>query len=64
MKGIFEGATSHWVRYSHYQIRKSDNGNHYVIPAPYAKPEIYDAMKEPQQMVLDALNVGNSAKIT
>ena len=58
MENIFEGATSHWVRYSHYQLKRADNGNLYVTPAPYGKPEIYDAMKDSKQMVLDALNVG------
>ena len=58
MKNLFKHASSSWVRYSQYEWRKDKNGKYYITPAPNATPIIYDPLKEYQQMVLDALNVG------
>ena len=58
MKDLFKNASSSWVRYSRYEWRKDKNNKYYITPAPDAMPRIYDPLKEYQQMVLDALNVG------
>lgn len=58
MKDLFKNASSSWVRYSRYEWRKDKNNKYYITPAPDAMPQIYDPLKEYQQMVLDALNVG------
>ena len=58
MKDLFKHASSSWVRYSRYEWRKDKNNKYYITPAPDAMPRIYDPLKEYQQMVLDALNVG------
>lgn len=58
MMNLFKHASSSWVRYSRYEWEKDNSGNYYITPAPDAVPQIYDPLKEYQQMVLDALNVG------
>lgn len=58
MMNLFKHASSSWVRYSRYEWKKDSSGNYYITPATDAVPSIYDPLKEYQQMVLDALNVG------
>ena len=58
MKDLFKHASSSWVRYDRYEWKKDKNNKFYITPAPNATPKIYDPLKEYQQMVLDALNVG------
>ncbi len=58
MKNLFQRASSPWVRYSRYECSKAGDGNLYLVPARDAKPEIYDPLKDAEQMVLDALNIG------
>ena len=57
MNNLFQNASSHWVKYSEYELREND-GVLYLKPAPKAKPVVYDPLKESDNMVLDALNVG------
>ena len=58
MKNLFQRASSPWVRYSEYEYKKAENGQFYITPAAGAKPEVYDPLKDAEQMVLDALNIG------
>ena len=58
MRNLFERTSSHWVRYSEYEWRAAEDGTLYLTPAKTAKPEIYDPLKDAQQLVLDALNIG------
>ena len=58
MNNLFQKTSSHWVKFSAYEIRKSKDGREYVAPAPKAKPAVYDPLKDADTMVLDALNVG------
>ena len=58
MKNLFQRASSPWVRYSEYEYKKAGDGHFYITPAAGARPEIYDPLKDAEQMVLDALNVG------
>lgn len=58
MKNLFQRASSPWVRYSEYEYKKAENGQFYITPVAGAKPEVYDPLKDAEQMVLDALNVG------
>lgn len=62
MKNLFKHASSSWVRYSRYEWRKDKHNKYYITPAPNAMPQIYDPLKNYQQMVLDALNVGLLAR--
>jgi hypothetical protein len=58
MDSLFQSTSSHWVRFSEYEIKKTKNGTEYVTPAPKAKPVVYDPLKDAGTMVIDALNVG------
>ena len=58
MQNLFQKVSSPWVRYSEYKCKEADNGNLYITPAASAKPEVYNPLKNVEQMVLDALNVG------
>ena len=58
---IFKRTNAYWVRYSKYEYRQGEDGNLYLMPAPAAKPAVYDPMKDPEPLVVDALNVGRLA---
>lgn len=58
MKNLFERTSSHWVRYSAYEWKKDEGGILYLTAADGAKPEIYDPLRDAQELVLDALNIG------
>ena len=57
MNNLFQKTSSHWVKYSEYELREHD-GIIYLKPALKAKPIVYDPLKESDNMVIDALNVG------
>jgi len=58
MNNLFQRASSHWVRYSEYEIKTAADGTKYIKPAPKAKPTVYDPLKGAETLVVDALNVG------
>ena len=58
MKNLFERASSYWVRYDRYELKEGTDGVLYVTAAPDATPEVYNPLENPEQLVLDALNVG------
>ncbi|MDL2258161.1 hypothetical protein LJC42_03250 [Eubacteriales bacterium OttesenSCG-928-K08] len=58
MSNLFQKTSSHWVRYSKYEYREGEDGVLYLTPAPKAKPDVYDPLKDADSMVLAALNVG------
>ena len=58
MKNTFKHAASTWVRYSEYEWKTAADGSLHLTPASNAKPSIYDPLKDTQQIVLDALNIG------
>lgn len=58
MKNLFEHASSYWVRYDGYECRRTADGQEYVLPAPDARPQPYDPMRDAEKLVVDALNVG------
>ena len=58
MNALFEQSSSSWVRYDRYELKKARDGQLYVTPAPDAKPQVYNLLKNSEQMVLDALNIG------
>ncbi len=58
MKNLFERTISTWVRYSEYEWEKAKDGTLYLTPAPGAAPSIYDPLKETQEIVLAALQIG------
>lgn len=58
MNNLFQKTSSHWVRYSEYEVKQDDGGILYITPAPKAKPEVYDPLKDAETLVVDMLNVG------
>ncbi len=58
MRNLFEHASSYWVRYNEYESRKASDGHEYIVPSTDAKPEVFDPIKDAQNLVLEALNVG------
>lgn len=58
MNNLFQKTSSHWVRYDQYEYRQGEDGTLYVMPAPKAKPAVYDPLKDAEALVLDMLNVG------
>ncbi len=58
MKSLIENTSSVWVKYSDYEWKKADNGNLYLTPTETAKLSIYDPLKQYQQFVLDAIDIG------
>ena len=58
MNGIIGRTRSHWVRYSDYEWKPNADGVLYLTPVKNAKPSIYDPMKEYEQIVVDAMNIG------
>ena len=53
MKNLFQKASSPWVRYSEYEYKKAGDGHFYIIPAAGAKPEVYDPLKDAEQMAVE-----------
>jgi len=58
MTNLFQRASSHWVKYSEYELKQTADGTKYIKPAPKAKPTVYNPLKDPEGLVVDALNVG------
>lgn len=46
------------MKYSKYEYKKSVDGALYLLPAPKAKPLVYDPLKDAKAMIVDMLNVG------
>ncbi len=58
MKNLFERTSSHWVRYSEYEWRETEDDTLYLTPTKTAQPSIYDPLTEYQRIVLDAIDIG------
>ncbi len=61
MTNLFERTSSPWVRYSSYERKQAEDGNFYLTPEADAKPRIYNPLRDPERLVLDALNTVPSA---
>ena len=57
MRNLFEHTSASWVRYSEYEWRLK-GGLLYLMPSKDAKPTPYDPMKNPESLVLDAIDIG------
>ena len=58
MRDLFLHTSAHWGRYSEYEWKTAPDGNCYLLPAEKAKPSVYDPMKGPHTLVIDALEIG------
>lgn len=61
MMNLFKNSSSNWVKYDRYEWKKADNGALYLTPAQDAKPALYNPVKEYQDMVLAAIDIGSLA---
>ncbi len=61
MMNLFANSSSNWVKYDKYEWKKADNGTLYITPSQDAKPSLYNPVKEYQDMVLAAINIGTLA---
>ena len=61
MNTLFEKTNAYWAKHSEYEYRRGENANLYLMPTPTATPSVYDPMKEPEPLMIDALNVGRLA---
>ena len=61
MNALFEKTNAYWAKYSKYEYRRADDDILYLMPAPDARPAVYDPMKDAEALVVDALNVGRLA---
>ena len=62
MKNLFEHTSAPWIRYSGYEYKTADDGTFYITVSKGAKPEMNRPMQETGQLVMDAVNVGLSAR--
>ena len=60
MTSLFEHTRASWVRYSSYEWKTAQDGHDYLLPAPDAKPEIYDPTKVTEALVMDAVEIGRA----
>lgn len=58
MRDLFLHTSAHWGRYSDYEWKTAPDGNCYLLPAEKAKPSVYDPMKDPNTLMIDAIEIG------
>lgn len=58
MRDLFAHTAAHWGRYSEYEWRTALDGIDYLLPTETAKASVYDPMKDPDTLVIDALEIG------
>lgn len=58
MDNLFQNTSSYWAKFSEYEFVTAEDGVEYVKPATRAKPGVFDPLKNADELVLDALNVG------
>ena len=58
MINFFQKAGSSWVRYDKYEWKEDKEGALYITPSPDAKVALYNPLKDSEQMVLKAVNLG------
>ena len=58
MINLFKNTSSNWVRYDKYEWKEDKAGTLYITPAPDAQPSLYDPLKDSEQLVLKAVNLG------
>lgn len=58
MSNLFQKTSSNWVRYDKYEWKEDKEGTLYIAPSPDAKVSLYNPLKDSEQMVLKAVNLG------
>ena len=58
MSNLFQKTSSSWVQYNKYEWKEDKEGTLYITPSPDAKVSLYNPLKDSEQMVLKAVNLG------
>ena len=58
MRTLFEHNTASWVRYDDYEWKSAADGHSYLLPASGSDPMPYDPMTVAEDLVLDAMDIG------
>lgn len=58
LKNMFSNLNGNWLRWSDYRIWEDVHGMKYIMPAETASAVPYSCTDAPEQMVVDALNLG------
>lgn len=58
MSNLFQRTSSNWARYDKYEWKEDKEGTLYITPSPDAKVSLYNPLKDSEQMVLKAVNLG------
>ena len=58
MSNLFQKTSSNWVRYDKYEWKEDKKGTLYITPSSDAKMSLYNPLKDTEQMVLKAVNLG------
>ncbi len=62
MNNIFAHTSALWVRYDKYEYRTDEKGVEYLTPCKDASLTPYEPLKEAEQLVIDALEIGMHTK--
>jgi hypothetical protein len=57
LQELFQKTSAYWVRYNEYEYKEKD-GALFILPVSKAKPSVYDSLKNADELVVDALNIG------
>ena len=58
MNNLFQKTSSNWARYDKYEWKEDKEGTLYITPSPDAKVSLYNTLKDSEQIVLKAVNLG------
>lgn len=58
MSNLFQKTSSNWVRYDKYEWKEDKEDALCITPSPDAKMSLYNPLKDSEQMVLKAVNLG------
>ncbi len=58
MNNIFAHTSALWIRYDGYEYRTNKKGVEYITPCKHATLTPYEPLKEAEQLVIDALEIG------
>jgi predicted nucleic acid-binding Zn ribbon protein len=58
MHNLFEKTSSGWVKYDKYEWKEDTSGTLFITPTQDAKPSLSFPLKDSEQLVLKAINIG------
>ena len=57
MNQLFKRSSSNWIRYDRYEWRVDNKGILYITPAKNAKPDLYNPIKEADELEIGRAHV-------